>query len=494
MKMSTLMEQIINSNNNLIDKYTKLSEYDNETIIKVINNINKDKLYNSKIHGLYHSKKVFLFCYLIAKQMKLNKIDMQILIDAALYHDIGRINDYEDSLHGYCSALRIEDAVNHPIYKDEENLNILKAIIDGHSVADEHKERFIFDYDIKNEDRYYLLYDILKDADALDRNRFYNTSDAYLDKSYLRTDYSKKLIALSLEINNIYKSEINKNAGNKHAPEKGKFQCFHSIGFDFFKLASVLEHGILSKSEMKNQNISGASNFEGGNLDDFVSVVDCRMIDKGGTAFPTFIMNGISFLCNVDELYSTDKKYTRSYCIENGIPYNQSLHDDEKYVKTKVDPNQINSIFISKEVYNNNVDEVIYLYNSLSYEIIESRIKHYFHNVKEVFEPDKTIINQLLREYNKKLQSYYKLDHMGKNRVKQELVKNLETIRVKMNEIIQKWIYQKYFILLNKKPNDNIVIEDVLTYELQKSGYNFEKIITPKGYLYKHEKIKTKTL
>ena len=87
---------------------------------------------------------------------------ISIITDAALYHDIGRINDYEDSLHGYCSANRIDTVVKHPIYKDIENLNILKAIMDGHSVSDERRDRFIDDYEITDVERYYKLYDILK--------------------------------------------------------------------------------------------------------------------------------------------------------------------------------------------------------------------------------------------------------------------------------------------------------------------------------------------
>ena len=151
-----------------------------------------------------------------------------------------------------------------------------------------------------------------------------------------------------------------------------------------FKLASVLEHGILSKQEMQKLDIEGVSNFEGGNLDDYVSVVDGRLINKGGTAFPTFVMNGISFVCEVDKLYSSDEKNTQSYCIEHGIPYNKSLHDDEKYVYSRIDSDQINHIFLSNKVCNKDVREGLYIYNSLSFSILKDRINHYINNISDV--------------------------------------------------------------------------------------------------------------
>ena len=191
--MSTIMREIISAGN-IIEKHIDLTVEDEKYLLDTVSSINTKVLYNSKIHGLYHSEKVFLFCYLIAKDEKLNEVERQIITDAALYHDIGRINDYEDSIHGYCSANRIEDVVNNSIYEDKENLKILKAIVDGHSVSDKRRDRFIEDYEIIEVDRYYKLYDILKDADALDRKRFFDYSNSHLDERYLRTNISKDLV------------------------------------------------------------------------------------------------------------------------------------------------------------------------------------------------------------------------------------------------------------------------------------------------------------
>ena len=199
----TIMLEVINGNY-LIDKEITLTNKDKIKIKEILKKVNKRVLYDSKIHGYYHSKRVFLFSYLIAKHEKLNEIDFQIITDAALYHDIGRINDYEDSLHGYCGVLKIDKIVTHPIYREQANLNILKAIIDGHSVDDKHKDYFIGFYEIVDINRYYKLYKILKDADALDRKRLGDD----LDESFLRLNISKRLVALAEKINNIYKNKI----------------------------------------------------------------------------------------------------------------------------------------------------------------------------------------------------------------------------------------------------------------------------------------------
>ncbi len=489
--MSTIMREIISASN-VIEKHIDLTVEDEKYLLDTVSSINTKVLYNSKIHGLYHSEKVFLFCYLIAKDENLNEVERQIITDAALYHDIGRINDYEDSIHGYCSANRIEDVVNNPIYEDKENLKILKAIVDGHSVSDKRRDRFIEDYEIIEVDRYYKLYDILKDADALDRKRFFDYSNAHLDKRYLRTNISKDLVKLSEEINNIYKSEIIGVKNKLPEPEVGTYECFHSVGFDFFKIGSVLKNGILSKGEMKKLGINKTTNFEGGNLNDYVSVVDARLIDKGGTAYSTFITNGVSFVCDVDKLYSSDEKYSKSYCIEKGIPYNKSLHKDEKYVYSKIEPQNIKHIFLSDEIINKDVRELIYIYNSLSYEILSNRINHYITNVSDVFSPNTNEINKLLDEYKKALEDYFILDVIEKSKIKKQFIKKLESYRIKINSIIQEWIYLKYIYELDRNYGDVITVDDVVSLELQKLDLNYEKTKTDKGYLISYQKLKTK--
>ncbi|MDD4547480.1 MAG: hypothetical protein PHI05_01890 [Bacilli bacterium] len=491
--MSTIIQEIVKSDYNIVNKYIDLTIEDIEKINKTLSSVKTGSLYNSKIHGLYHSEKVFLFAYIIAKDENLDPVDLQIITDAALYHDVGRINDCEDTLHGLCSANRIESVINNPIYKNHENLNILKAIIDGHSVNDSRRDCFIEDYEVKEKERYYKLYNILKDADALDRHRFYSYNDCFLDERYLRTDMSKKLIGLSKEINDLYKLKMKENSTSVAKPEMGNFKCFHSIGFDFFKIASVLNNGILCKAEMEKRGINNTANFEGGNLENYISVVDARLINKGGTAFESFILNGISFICNVDELYSSDSKNTQSYCIEHGLPYNKSFHDDEKYVKSQIPSKKIEHIFISNNCLNTDVRKLMYIYNSLSYDILVDRVNHYYNNVSTIFKPDMTEMNTYLLTYKLILEDYFLLDYNQKRQVEKQLIKELEDCRININAILQSWIYKKYQLELGLSNKESITVEDVVSFELNKLGIDYSNVKTEHGSIIDCKNIKTKT-
>lgn len=95
------MDNIINDfiDNGFLDFY--LDEKQKNFFREIVKNINKGKLYNSMFHGLHHSQKVLLFAYLIGLQENLDEVDMQIIVDAAVYHDIGRTDDSNDSFHGF---------------------------------------------------------------------------------------------------------------------------------------------------------------------------------------------------------------------------------------------------------------------------------------------------------------------------------------------------------------------------------------------------------
>src|SRR5574344_2771586 len=74
-----------------------LSSEEIENLKQINNNIKKEQLYHFEYHGLHHSQKVMIFAYLIGKHENINNEDMKILIDAAIYHDIGRVNEFEET-------------------------------------------------------------------------------------------------------------------------------------------------------------------------------------------------------------------------------------------------------------------------------------------------------------------------------------------------------------------------------------------------------------
>ena len=97
--------------NRILEKTTLLSSFLDEDKLKeykeILSNLKVEKLYHSKIHGEYHSEKVSLFAFILANEYHLDEVDKQIIIDAALYHDIGRMNDLNECFHGLASANRI---------------------------------------------------------------------------------------------------------------------------------------------------------------------------------------------------------------------------------------------------------------------------------------------------------------------------------------------------------------------------------------------------
>lgn len=181
-----------------------------EFILSEIRKIKTRYIFKSYVHGLNHNIKVLLFALYIAYKNNLDDIDLKILIDACIYHDIGRINDIYDEKHGLRSAEVISKIVDSKIYKDKESLNMLKAIVEYHSIPDKFNKRIFNKYKLQNYERFILLANILKDADGLDRLRtsINNKTFSDLNPKYLRLDESKKLVKVSHVVNMIFYKKL----------------------------------------------------------------------------------------------------------------------------------------------------------------------------------------------------------------------------------------------------------------------------------------------
>lgn len=144
---------------------------------------------DSKVHGKLHEKRVLLMALLIADMMELPSADKKALAEAAVYHDVMRTDDSREESHGLTSRKNYESLVKKP---DE----LVGFICEYHCKDDElayeeiKRNRKLS----KNRTRAKLLYDIFKDADALDRVRF-GIRD--LDLGYLRNDISKQLTLIA---------------------------------------------------------------------------------------------------------------------------------------------------------------------------------------------------------------------------------------------------------------------------------------------------------
>lgn len=474
MNLENIMEQILQNKENypqLSYFLRRLSMKDQEKLMNMITNIQKDKLYKSPIHGIYHSEKVGLFAYLLGKYYELDETDLKILTDAAVYHDFRRESDFEDSLHGLASAICIEKILPlEAVYSSRVNLLLLQAIVDYHSQKDE-KLKINFDnYELpeKEFNRYQKLAYLLKDADALDRKRFSDKCQAHLKPEFLRFSESRHLIKLSEEVNKIYNEVMECNPETEIFLESKKDDCFHSIGFDFFRIKSVFDHGILSFSEMKEQNLNFPKNFTGGNMNRWISVVPANMEEKKGTAYYTFIQNGISFLCTNQLLCSPLEHSQKSIAILKGLPFNKSDYADERYVLSKIDSSKIVAMFISNNWANKDVNELSYLYNSLYYESLEEKVTYFLNQMGIIsFETVPNLI-ELLAKYKRCLTSFESLDLFEQDEGAYKISESLDAILKEINSSIQTLIHEYYACLFDKKISDKITVSEVLQYELSK--------------------------
>lgn len=137
-------------------------------------------------HDAEHTLRV-LFDALLLVQVQgidLTKKESHQLCDAILYHDIGRTNDDVDDSHG---------AKSKDIYYDAapECNSATAFLIEYHCLDDRKALADLKASNIRDKERVWLLYTILKDADALDRVRFGMRA---VDPKYFRNEMAHKLL------------------------------------------------------------------------------------------------------------------------------------------------------------------------------------------------------------------------------------------------------------------------------------------------------------
>ncbi len=150
-------------------------------------------LYQSKLHGRGHIERTMLFGALLAMEQSLNREDTILLLLGCSYHDVGRINDRRDDDHGRRSAEQIGGITGLP---EGEELNLLRAMVEAHSLDDKDLDQVCQKYHVKDMVRGRKLALLLKDADALDRVRIAHL----LDPSYFRFSCSHDLLPFAFRL------------------------------------------------------------------------------------------------------------------------------------------------------------------------------------------------------------------------------------------------------------------------------------------------------
>lgn len=382
---------------------------------------NKEYLYKSAFHGIYHSEKVMLYAMIIGLANDLSQADLNILCDAAAFHDIGRVGEAEDETHGRTSALRFEKInifTSNPFYQDKQNLGILQAITDFHS-QDYETYPYLLDanldlYNISeaNEYRYKRLAFMLKDADALDRKRFGDYDPASLKVERLKYPISKNLANFAGELNAIYNHlTLKKPDCSLLTSEEG---CvLHSIGCDYYKIDSVLQNGILSRAALAKMHLQGVNNFNGGNGYYWISVVPAKLFVSENTKIPNtasqiFIQNGITFVCQNIRIYNPVDLANLAYAKENSLPCSISRHPDEMYVYNRIHPDNIRAIVLSKHIGNTPLVEARYLFNNFNTSVIKHKINMF---LESIYYPRKLAdikaFDELFQAYENAVSAYF---------------------------------------------------------------------------------------
>ena len=431
--------------------------------------IDEKRLYRSKFHGLYHSEKVTFFAYLIGKSLKLNETDMKIILDAAKYHDIGRTDECEDTTHGLTSTLRLKFLEKDEIYQDETNLKLLKAIIEGHCLDDSCKKLIFDNYDLDEKEykRFITLYNILKDADALDRLRFEKTMKCVLNAKFLRLDFSKQLIDLTEKINREYKKHVNMINQNRiieilHGNEPQIF--YHSIGYNFLAIPSILSKGIISNYYDAEEKYH-LKEHAGHNNERWISA-----IYKKGEAYKAFVKDKIIFEFTSTNYFSGITSPSEAQDL--GLPFCSGLYDDEIFIYDKVPSQNIKAMIISSELYNSNLEKINLMNGNIAYQKIKNRLNYYLefltsltgNDYSQHFQDD---LNEL---YLNTIRFESEKDNVQRN-IYMQFFKSQEDIIKRINKKLITYITNVLKLILNK---DNIQVKDIINYILFLNNINYE--------------------
>jgi hypothetical protein len=151
--------------------------------LEKLNTLNRDVLFDSKVHGCGHIERTMLHGAFCAMEDGLDMEDTALLLECCAYHDVGRVSDNVDYLHGHRSAQRLGALTG----REGEALKMMMAAVDAHSRLDSELEDTLSGYHPADWQRCLRLAQLLKDADGLDRVRIFD-----LDVRFLRREASRE--------------------------------------------------------------------------------------------------------------------------------------------------------------------------------------------------------------------------------------------------------------------------------------------------------------
>ena len=156
----------------------------------------------SSLHGVRHTQRVHIHAQRLTEELEWSSADRELVLHAALWHDIGRLGDGVEPGHGACSVERADELRLAAILPAEDAAVVRFAIL-RHSLPDdgalEHAEGLAAADDparrLADPQRALRVLWMLKDADALDRVRLGFGEQA--DSRQLRHPRSLRLLSFA---------------------------------------------------------------------------------------------------------------------------------------------------------------------------------------------------------------------------------------------------------------------------------------------------------
>ena len=143
-------------------------------------------------HDKGHTLRVLLMMTFIIDRQMLSAEALEIVYKAACFHDAGRVNGMADPTHGLLGAVWYREHCG----EDEA----VEFLIKYHSLDDEMAAAALLKSNFACKEEMWFLYQILKDADALDRVRFKYYGNGALDEKFLRLECSKEMVGVAYKL------------------------------------------------------------------------------------------------------------------------------------------------------------------------------------------------------------------------------------------------------------------------------------------------------
>jgi len=134
--------------------------------------------HRSRLHGVRHTQRVHIHVQRLTERLGWPNADRELVLSAALWHDIGREGDGVEPAHGRRSVARADD-LRLTAALSAEDAAVVRFAIERHSLSDggagKHAAELAAAPDparrLADPERALRILWLLKDADALDRVR-----------------------------------------------------------------------------------------------------------------------------------------------------------------------------------------------------------------------------------------------------------------------------------------------------------------------------------